>query len=263
MARFCSLFSSSSGNSTFIGSSRTGILIDAGVTAKKLREALSGRDIDPESIKGIFITHEHIDHIKDIKVFCSAHGIPVYATKGTCEGLSEADMLNGKFPVQIIGEEGAEIGDLFIKPFRTPHDSNESCGYKIFLPDERTVCVATDIGHITEEITKNLIGSDLVMIESNHDIGMLQNGMYPYYLKRRILSDRGHLSNVACAELTKELVKNGTTRLFLGHLSTDNNMPELAYQTNFASIYETGAVLDRDYMLEVNAKENTKQIVRF
>ena len=101
------------------------------------------------------------------------------------------------------------------------------------------------------------------MIESNHDIGMLQNGMYPYYLKRRILSDRGHLSNVACAELTKELVKNGTTRLFLGHLSTDNNMPELAYQTNFASIYETGAVLDRDYMLEVNAKENTKQIVRF
>ena len=182
MARFCSLFSSSSGNSTFIGSSRTGILIDAGVTAKKLREALSGRDIDPESIKGIFITHEHIDHIKAIKVFCSAHGIPVYATKGTCEGLSEADMLNGKFPVQIIGEEGAEIGDLFIKPFRTPHDSNESCGYKIFLPDERTVCVATDIGHITEEITKNLIGSDLVMIESIHDIGMLQNGMYPYYL---------------------------------------------------------------------------------
>lgn len=263
MARFCSLFSSSSGNATYIGTGKSGILIDAGVSAKKLKEALQSREIDPNSINAIFVTHEHSDHIKGIRVFASAHKIPVYATQGTLKGMQEAEVLNGKFPFYVVQKDGIEVGGMFIKPFETPHDSYESCGYTVELPDERKAAIATDIGHMTNEIMNSLVGCDLVMLESNHDIGMLENGEYPYYLKRRILSERGHLSNEACSQAAAELIEKGTTRLFLGHLSTDNNIPELAYQTSYAAIYETGAVLDRDYMLKVNPKENLEDVVRF
>ncbi len=263
LARFCSLFSSSSGNSTFIGSAKTGILIDAGVSAKRIKTALSDRDIDPASIAAIFVTHEHTDHIKGIRVLASNFHIPVYATEGTLRGLEDADMLNNKFPVFVMPDEGVQVGDMFIKSFRTPHDCNESCGYTVEFPDERRAAVATDIGHITNEIMNALIGCDLVMLESNHDVGMLENGIYPYYLKRRILSDRGHLSNEACADAAEQLVERGTTRLFLGHLSTENNIPELAYQTSLSQIQQSGAVLDTDYILKVNPKENLGDVVRF
>ncbi len=264
MARFCSLFSSSSGNSTFISTGKTNILIDAGVSAKRLKTALLNRDIDPKSLGGIFITHEHSDHIAGVRVLAGGFNIPVYATEGTLSYMEENGTINGKFPCQVIPYEGMEIGDMFIKPFHTPHDSRESCGFKIELPYSQKAAIATDIGKITDEIKEHIIGCDLVMLESNHDIGMLQNGPYPYILKRRILSDKGHLSNVACGEMAAELIMKGTTRLYLGHLSDENNFPDLAYQTSLAAISEkTGAVCGRDYILEVNMKENDKDIVRF
>lgn len=263
MARFCSLFSSSSGNSTFIGSSKTGILIDAGVSAKRIKEALITREIDPASLSAIFVTHEHSDHISGIRVLASNFKIPVYATAGTLEGMNAAGVLNGKFPVFELSKGENEIGDLVVRPFKTPHDSNESCGYTIEFPDGRKAAVATDIGSVTNEVLNGIIGCDLVMLESNHDVRMLQNGPYPYYLKRRILSDRGHLSNESCASVARDLIERGTTRLFLGHLSTENNIPELAFQTSFCTISETGAKIDSDYILKVNAKENADDIVRF
>ena len=131
------------------------------------------------------------------------------------------------------------------------------------MPDGQKVSVATDIGHMTEEIRENLKGSSLVMLESNHDEGMLRNGPYPYYLKRRILSDVGHLSNNACAETVAELLKSGTVRFFLGHLSRDNNFPELAYQTSLAALKSIGAVEGRDFFLEVNKIENDCGVIRF
>ena len=263
MARFCSLFSSSSGNSTFISSASTSILIDAGVSARRMVKALSEREIDPKTIGGIFITHEHTDHINAVRILASNNGIPVYATKGTLEALNENGVLNGKFPVNVMPEEGTEVGDLFIKSFKTPHDSSESCGYTIMMPDGQKVSVATDIGHMTEEIMNNLKGSSLVMLESNHDEGMLRNGPYPYYLKRRILSDVGHLSNNACAETVTELLKSGTSRFFLGHLSRDNNFPALAYETSASALKTIGAVEGRDFFLEVNKIENDCDVVRF
>ncbi|MBQ4349504.1 MAG: MBL fold metallo-hydrolase [Clostridia bacterium] len=264
MARFCSLFSSSSGNSTFLSSGKTNILIDAGVSAKRLKEALLRRDIDPESIAGIFITHEHSDHISGVRVLAGSYKIPVYATEGTLSYMQENGTVNGKFPFEVIPYEGIEIGDMLIKPFTTPHDSRESCGYRIELPHSLTAAIATDIGKITDKIKENIIGCDLVMLESNHDIGMLQNGPYPYVLKRRILSDRGHLSNAACGDMAAELISKGTARLYLGHLSDENNFPELAFQTSLAAISEkTNAVCGRDYILEVCRKENYKDIVRF
>ena len=264
MARFCSLFSSSSGNSTYIGSSKTGVLIDAGVSAKKMKEALLSRDIDPSKLGGIFITHEHSDHIKGVRILASTFKIPVYATEGTMAALEENGTVTAKFPYQVIPYEGLEIGDVFIKPFRTPHDSRESCGYRIEFSDGQKSAIATDVGKITEEIRNSILGCELVMLESNHDIGMLQNGAYPYALKRRILSEVGHLSNVACADMAAELISKGTSRLFLGHLSQDNNFPGLAYQTNLSTISEkTGAVVGKDYLMEVNKVENDMSIIRF
>lgn len=264
MAKFCSLFSSSSGNCTLAASGKTKILIDAGVSAKRIKEALLSRDIEPKTISAIFVTHEHSDHTKGIRVLASSFGIPVYATDGTMEGLANSGILSGKFPVNIIERTSqTEIGDLIIKSFPTPHDSNESCGFTIDFPDERKAAVATDIGHITNTIMSNLVGCDLVMLESNHDIGMLETGPYPYYLKERILSDIGHLSNEACANVAAELVEKGTTRLFLGHLSEQNNYPPLAYQTSIAAISDTGAKENIDYILKVNPKENLEDIVRF
>lgn len=263
LARFCSLFSSSSGNATFVGSSKTGILVDAGVSAKRIKEALLNREIDPSSLSAIFVTHEHSDHIKGIRVLASNFKIPVYATAGTLKGLEEAEVLNGKFPVFELDPNGNEIGDLFVRSFETPHDSYQSCGYQIEFPDGRKAAVATDIGCVTNTVLNAVIGCDLVMLESNHDVGMLQNGPYPYYLKRRILSDRGHLSNENCAAVARDLVERGTARIFLGHLSTENNVPELAFQTSLCAIGESGASLGKDYILKVNPKENFEDLVRF
>lgn len=263
LSRFCSLFSSSSGNCTYIGTAKEGILIDAGVSAKKICEALSARDIAPETLRAIFVTHEHTDHTNGIRVLASKYNIPVYATGGTLDGLDKSGIINGKFPCDIIDEKGMEIAGMYITFFRTPHDANESCGYTVMMPDERKISVATDIGHMTEGIINAVSKSDLILIESNHDTGMLQNGDYPYILKRRILSDIGHLCNEKCAETVKILLENGTTRFFLGHLSEHNNIPELAYRTTYAALCELGAKAGIDYTLEVCPKANSKGIVKF
>lgn len=261
--RFCSLFSSSSGNCTFIGSAKTGILVDAGVSAKRLKEALLSREIDPSALAGIFITHEHSDHIKGMRILASTFKIPVYATAGTMKFLEENGYATSKFPFGVIDEKGIELGDIFVKAFRTPHDSVDSCGYQIEFSDGQKAAIATDTGCINDNMRENLLGCNLVMLESNHDVGMLQNGPYPYYLKRRILSDIGHLSNECCAEFVKELVRTGTSRVFLGHLSDENNFPELAFQTSLAALNEIGAVNGRDCILNVNKKENDLGIIRF
>lgn len=263
MARFCSLFSSSSGNSTFIGSASSGILIDAGVSAKKLTAALLNREIDPRTVGAIFVTHEHSDHVAGLRVLASNHHIPVFATEGTISSLEENGTINGKFPFDIMPNEGVVVGDLLVKSFKTPHDSRESCGYTVTFADGQKAAVATDIGHMTEEIMRNLKGASLVMLESNHDEGMLRNGPYPYYIKRRILSDVGHLSNNACAESAAQLIKSGTARFFLGHLSKDNNFPDLAYQTTLSALAEMGGVSGRDFILNVNKPENDEGIIRF
>ena len=263
MARFCSLFSSSSGNSTFISSASSSLLIDAGVSAKRMMKALTDREIDPKKIGGIFITHEHSDHIAGVRILATNHNIPVYATEGTISAMEENGTINGKFPFEVIPSEGVVVGDMLVKSFKTPHDSRESCGFTITMPDLQKVSVATDIGHMTEEIMRNLKGSSLVMLESNHDEGMLRNGIYPYHLKRRILSDVGHLSNENCAKAITELFRSGSTRFFLGHLSKDNNFPELAFQTSYSALVSMGAAMGRDFTLEVNKIENDGDLIRF
>ena len=235
MARFCSLFSSSSGNCTYIGSSGGGVLIDAGVSAKQISLKLNGIGVSERNIGAVFVTHEHGDHVKGLRVLASKYNIPVYATEGTIRELE--------------------------KMFRTSHDVAESCGYSVTTSDGRKICVATDTGIVTDEMRTALTGCDLALVESNHDIGMLRNGSYPYLLKRRILSDVGHLSNIACGDFVTELVESGTTRLILGHLSKENNIPSLAYRTSKSALDCMGATENRDYILKVAGSDEPETVV--
>lgn len=256
MARFCSLYSSSSGNCTYIGSSCGGILIDIGVSAKRTAEALCEIGVDPSSIGAIFITHEHWDHINGVRVFAQRHGIKVYASEGTLSGMEELGALTEKMTADVIPYSGIEVCGIYIKPFRTPHDTKESTGFSVVTPDCKRISVATDIGCVDESVMSSVYGSDLVLLESNHDVGMLQNGPYPYFLKQRILSDRGHLSNENCAKAAVKLVESGTTRLVLGHLSKENNIPSLAFETTRAALTMAGARENIDYLLTVAGDRN-------
>lgn len=258
MARFCPLFSGSGGNSYYIGSSEKGILIDAGRSAKQLEIMLQKCQIDISAIKAIFITHEHSDHIKGLRVFASRYGFPVYASSGTLEALNDMGCLNdSKFKSFRIDSKGMDCAGLSVKPFKTSHDSAESMGYRVKTSDGRKVTICTDVGYLSDEVHNNLCGSDMAVLESNHDVGMLENGPYPYTLKRRILSETGHLSNADCAAELCELTKSGTTRFVLVHLSEHNNTPELAFQTSLCSLSLLGLKKGTDFELYVAPKENS------
>lgn len=254
MARFCPLFSGSSGNCLYVGSATDGLLIDAGVSARRIERALWEREIDPASIRAVLVTHEHVDHISGLRVFCKRLHIPVYASPGTCAVLRQENLLEPTtlcFPVT----ESFGIGEFTVTPFPTSHDCRESCGYRIVLPDGRRVGVATDLGVMTQAVRDGLLGCDLIHIEANHDVRMLENGPYPYPLKRRILSAGGHLSNEACARELPALVRGGTTRIVLGHISHENNLPDLAYTTAQSELTACGLVENIDYVLQTAASE--------
>jgi phosphoribosyl 1,2-cyclic phosphodiesterase len=231
MACFCPLFSGSSGNSYYIGSGFGGILIDAGVSAKRLFAAMNQMAIKPDSIEAIFVTHEHSDHIKGFKVLSSRLGCAVYASAGTLEKLRTFGHLSPGLSAEVINKKGIEAAGMFITPFATLHDTCDSVGFIINTDDHRRVAIATDLGTVTDEVRSSMQGSNLVVLESNHDVTMLKDGRYPAFLKKRILSETGHLSNDCCAAELPLLVRAGTRHIFLAHLSRENNMPQLACQT--------------------------------
>lgn len=256
LARLCPLFSGSRGNSTYIASSGVGILIDAGKSAKQIEISLRENNICVRSIKAIFITHEHTDHIQGVRVLASRYGIKVFASSGTMSKLEEIGVINGKFPCEVVTERGVEIAGMFVRPFKTPHDSAHSVGYSVNTVDGKRAVVATDIGYMSDEVRDSIKGADAVVIESNHDVKMLQNGPYPYYLKRRILSQIGHLSNEACAVELPFFINSGTRKFVLAHLSAENNVPELARETAVYKLSEYGMKPGYDFDLCVAPKEN-------
>ena len=242
-----------------ISSAGRSVLIDVGKSAKQMELALRNNDIDVSSIDAIFITHEHSDHVQGLKIFAKKYKIKVYASSGTIRALEYRDILSDSIDYTVIDESGVRINDIEIKPFRTSHDCAEGFGYVVHTPDERSVAVATDLGYMSDEVRDLISKCDVVVIESNHDINMLQCGEYPYYLKRRILSDEGHLSNEACANELPDLVRSGVSRFVLAHLSKENNIPELAYETAVAKLSAAGFVQGKDYELMVAPVTNVER----
>jgi len=260
MSRFCSLYSSSKGNSTYLSGGSTAVLVDAGVSFLTLTAALGSQGLSVEDLRGVLITHEHTDHVRGLKTLVSRTGIPVYASPRTLEVLCRSGHIPpGATLVECTGT--AAVGDLVVTPFPTPHDACEPVGYHFLMPDQRTLAVATDLGHITPQIREMLTGCDLVMLESNYDKRMLECSRYPYYIKRRIKGQNGHLSNDDCSNEIVHLVEQGTTRLVLAHLSAENNLPELAYETGRASLAAQQMQENYDYILKVAPAHGPREVL--
>ncbi len=250
MARISVLMSGSEGNSIAVGGADSFVLIDAGTSAKRITAALDARGYDLSRLAAIFVTHEHSDHVSALRVFAGKHNLPVYGTAGTLCALENSKNFAG-VDFRVCQQSGVTEGGIHVRPFRTMHDTVESCGFIITTADGRRVAIATDTGCMTDSAREAIRGCDLVYIESNHDIDLLRQGDYPYHLKQRILSDRGHLSNDACAAEVVGLAKSGTTRFILAHLSKENNRPKFARQASNDALIGAGLREGLDYTLDV------------
>ncbi len=252
MARIYPLFSSSKGNSIYIGNRDAGILIDDGVSFSRLKKALELNGLSVNAVKAVFVTHEHSDHIKGLDIFTKNIKVPVFARAKTCEYLTVKGYVHGEcFDIK----DGVEICGSCVESFSTSHDACDPCGYRITFSDRKTAAVCTDLGYVSDEVCASLLGTDCVLLESNYDVEMLRNGAYPYYLKTRIFGKTGHLSNPDSGEFAAKLVKSGTTRLILGHLSQENNTPETAESTVAACL--SGFNRNSDYILTVAPVETS------
>ena len=231
MLNFCSLYSGSSGNSLLVSTENTNILIDAGVSSKKIETALTSLNIDPYKLDGILITHEHSDHIQGLGTFAKKFDLPIYVNQKTLDAMPKQKEKISEKNINLIKiEEKFEINDLKIKPFAIPHDAVNPCGFCIFK-DNKKISIATDIGHMTNGILKNLEDSLFVLLESNYDPEVLMYSKYPYTLKNRIKGPIGHLSNQDAGKTISCLLHSGLRQAMLGHLSKESNFPELAYKT--------------------------------
>ena len=230
---FCTIASGSSGNSVFVSTPKVKILIDAGLSGKAIESGLFSNGINCADIGAIFITHEHIDHIKGAGVLSRRYDLPIYATAGTWEYINHhkaIGKLSDKNKMYITPDVPVIIDDMEIMPFDVPHDANQPVGYTV-KSGIRKIAIATDLGHASDNVAKNISEADIILIESNHDLTMLEDGPYPAHLKRRILSNTGHLSNVACGCFLADIFSSKTKHIILGHLSQENNRPILAYET--------------------------------
>ena len=231
--RLLSIASGSSGNCIYIGTENTHILVDAGISGKRVEAGLNENNLTTKDVNGILITHEHSDHISGLGVLARKCHIPIYATKETLAEIRSMPSL-GKIEDELYQEIAPDqefwIQQIRIRPFSISHDAANPVGYRFFHRN-CSVAVATDMGKYNDYIVENLKGLDAILLEANHDIRMLEMGSYPYLLKQRILGDYGHLSNECSGKLLSRVLHDGLRHIVLGHLSRENNYEELAYET--------------------------------
>lgn len=257
---FCSLYSGSSGNCLYVGTKKTKILVDAGLSGKKIECALKEKNINPNEINGIVITHEHSDHIKGVGILSRRYNIPIFSNSNTWKIMYNSLGNISDSNIKVFGRyKTFEIGDIIVKPFPIPHDAVEPCGYS-FIKDNKKVTIATDIGYITEDIKYNIKDSDILLIESNHDVDMLKVGPYPYELKRRVLSDVGHLSNENAGKAILDILSGKVKNILLGHLSNTNNYPCLAHETVSSVLKVEGVDPGRAFTLDVATRDHSTKI---
>lgn len=262
MIKFCPLFSGSSGNSIFIKYKDTSILVDAGLSKKKIVEELAKIQEKPEDLDAILVTHEHSDHTSGLGVMERGYNIPIFANRNTWFRIPSSI---GKIREENIRtfntNERFYIKDMEIIPFRTLHDAVDPVGFSFYL-DTKKISTLTDTGELSPDILDNIKGSDLLLLESNHDMEMLLNGSYPWPLKNRIRGKYGHLCNSTCANAVVDMIEEGLRVLVLGHLSQDNNLPSLAYSTIKERIEQCGYSVGKDILVKVAKREgNNRPII--
>lgn len=258
--RFSPLFSGSSGNAIYVGCGNTHLLVDAGLSGARVAQALGDVGVDPRSLAGILVTHEHSDHIRGVGILSRKFDLPVYATPGTWAGMEgKLGAISEKNRRTIETETHFFLGDVDIVAFPTPHDALEPCGFR-FENGAARFALATDIGCVRDGWLKHVSGADAVLLESNYDPDMLQAGPYPYDLKKRILSRRGHLSNDDAGTTAARLIRDGARQIVLGHLSKENNFPELALRCTELALQEAGIEPGVDADVRVALRDATTGI---
>lgn len=262
--RLVSIASGSSGNCIYIGSDNTHILVDAGISNKRIEQGLNEIGLKGNDINAVVITHEHSDHTKGLGVLARKYGVPIYGTKETLEEIGEMKYL-GEYPRELFCPVRPDVeftvGDLNIQPFSIDHDAANPVAYRV-NHGRRNVAVATDMGHYDQYVIDHLQGLDALLLESNHDVNMLETGPYPYYLKRRILGDHGHLSNENAGRLLNYVLHDHLKHILLGHLSKENNYEALAYETVRLEIDQGDTPYKAsDFSIAVAKRDEMSQII--
>jgi phosphoribosyl 1,2-cyclic phosphodiesterase len=253
--RFSPLFSGSSGNAIYVGCDNAQILVDAGMSGTRVIQELLRVGVDPATMDAILVTHEHADHIKGIGILSRKFDLPVFATEGTWEGMyGKIGAVSDKNRIIIDPEQDFFMGSIDVTPFPIPHDANQPVGFAFEVFGAKLV-VATDLGCVKEGWLSHVVGADAVLLESNYDPDMLRAGPYPYELKKRILSRRGHLSNDDAGMVAVELARNGTRQIILGHLSKENNFPELAMRSCELALQMNGIAPHEDVLLYIARRD--------
>ena len=242
MLRFFSLSSGSCGNCYYLGTEERGVIIDAGVSLRRVKRVFSANGIDMDTVAGVLVTHDHLDHIRFLGSFCKKLNKPVFSTKVICSALSRHPFTSsviGAYANIIPDGESADLSGIAVRSFEVPHDATQTVGYAIDIEGHRFV-IMTDVGRMTDEAVGYASSADTLVIESNYDMDMLMSGSYPYELKMRIVQGCGHLSNDECASALKRIVHPGLRNIFLCHLSENNNTPDKAYASSAEALSEAG-----------------------
>mgnify|MGYP000381197210 CR=1 FL=1 len=263
MAEFISLYSGSSGNSSVVRCGQRYLIVDMGKGVRTTSAALKALDLAISDCDGILVTHEHSDHVKGLSTFLKKYPLPVYGAEETLEFLDANGVVPATCDMTALtpGRE-EDIGVFGVKAFPTSHDV-PCVGYRIHTPDEKTMTIATDLGTLTPPVHEALSGCDLVALESNYDLHMLRSGPYPYYLRARIESTRGHLSNDECSAKLLELIQEGCKKFALCHLSQTNNSPELALTTVYNVLLAAGIQPGRDVLIQAQSRNEVSPYIEF
>lgn len=252
MAFIYPLCSSSKGNCCYIGTESDGILIDAGVGIRNFAAQMALIGVPEQAVRAIFITHEHSDHISGLARLDAKLRVPVYTAPGTADELCRKRVMASEH--LFFTQQETVLQNLSVVPFRTSHDAAESQGYRVTFESGEQVAVCTDLGLVSDTVHEAINGCKTVMIESNYEPDLLALGKYPYFLKQRIAGKFGHLSNADAAEEMRWLLQSGTEQFVLGHLSEENNRPDIAYHSAVEGLQQIGAALQQDYQLHVAPK---------
>ena len=240
--RFSVLASGSTGNAVYIEAGSTKILVDAGIGIRQLQTALSEVAVSPGDLQAVLVTHEHSDHIKGLAAVVRKWKVPVYTAAGTWSKVRslwrEEEDLQAR---QIRSGSVFSLGELAIEPFAISHDAEEPLGFCFYYGGDK-LALATDLGYVNDRVRGATHGAHTLIVESNHDLEMLRTGPYPWHLKRRILGDKGHLSNDSASEFLADVITDATESVYLAHLSQENNRPELAVRTVVAGLRERVAI---------------------